>query len=142
MFDFPASRLKQISIVLNALFYTAIGIRHFMATEQFAGIMPDWLPAHSELVLISGFFEIAGGLGLLFGATRQYAGWGLLALLVCVFPANVNMALNPEPFIAQGMTLFALYFRLPWQFVFMAWVWWLSKPDAVAVEEVSEIATA
>ena len=54
----------------------------------------------------------------------------MLALLVAVYPANVHMALNPEPFVAEGMSLWALYLRLPFQFVFMAWVWWATKPEA------------
>ncbi len=100
---------------------------------SFVAIMPDYLPLHVELVYLSGVFEVALGLAVLFQPVRQRAGYGIIALLIAVFPANLNMALNPEPFLEQGMTMLALYGRLPFQFIFMAWAIWATRPDAKPV---------
>lgn len=88
-------------------------------------MMPSYLPWHAELVWISGVFEILGGVGLLIPATRRFSGWGLLALLVAVFPANLNMALNNIALPIEGMphSQTALWVRLPFQLVLAAEVW-------------------
>ena len=84
-----------------------------------SGIMPRLL------VFGSGFFEIAGGLGLLVKQTRRAAAWGLIALFAAVFPANVNMAVHKiytdNPWILWG--------RLPFQGVLIAWAYWFTRPD-------------
>ena len=66
---------------------------------------------------------------MLIPATRSWAGWGLVALLLAVYPANIHMAVNPEPFVADGMSLWALYLRLPLQFVLIAWAWWATRGE-------------
>jgi uncharacterized membrane protein len=81
--------------------------------------MPDYLPAHRELVAASGVAEIAGGLGALHPRTRRPAGWWLVATLLAVFPANVHMAVHPERYRRIPRAL--LYARLPVQVLFMAW---------------------
>ena len=126
----PRNRVRAALLLLASLFFLFAGVSHFTSPGFFVSIMPPYLPAHLELVYLSGVFEILGGLGVLLPATRRWAGWGLLALLVAVYPANVHMALNPESFVAEGTPLWALYLRLPFQFVFMAWVWWATKPEA------------
>jgi uncharacterized membrane protein len=100
--------------------FVGLGTLHFTHTRVYVGIMPPYLPAHRELVLISGAAEIAGGAGVLVPATRRHARWWLIALLVAVFPANVQMALHPEPY---GIPRWALWARLPFQAVFGALVW-------------------
>ena len=104
-----------------AVGFVAAGTLHFLRPGMYEAIMPDYLPAHRELVLASGAAEIAGGAGLVLPATRRAAGWGLLALLVAVFPANVHMALHPERY--QQFEPALLWARLPLQAVFAAWVW-------------------
>jgi uncharacterized membrane protein len=126
----PRSRVRAVLLLLASLFFVVAGVSHFTNPDFFVSIVPPWLPAHLELVYVSGVFEILGGLGVLLPATRRLAGLGLLALLVAVYPANVHMAVNPEPFVAQGTPLWALYLRLPLQFVFIAWVWWATRPEA------------
>lgn len=74
------------------------------------------------LVQISGICEVLGGIGVLVPNTRRFAGAGLIALLVAVFPANVQMALHPELYADIG-TVQAFYIRLPLQLVLIAWVW-------------------
>ena len=107
-------------LVTVAVFLTS-GILHFARPKMYTAIMPDYLPAHRELVLVSGGAEIAGALGVLLRPTRRLAGWGLLALLVAVFPANLNMALNPERFRKIPQAL--LWARLPLQLAFGRLVW-------------------
>jgi len=84
--------------------------------------MPPYLPLHSELSYISGFFEILGAIGLLFAQTRKASGYGLLILLIIIFPANIHMAIHPEYF--PDYSKLTIYLRLPLQFLFMAWVYW------------------
>ena len=78
------------------------------------------------LVYVSGFFEILGGIGLLVPATRRWAAWGLVALYVAVFPANVNMAVHRIGFDGPSWVLWA---RLPLQAVLIAWAWWFTRPS-------------
>lgn len=103
----------------------ATGITHFVKPEPFMKIVPDWLPAHRMLVLVSGFFEILGGVGLQIPRVRKPAAWGLAALFLAVFPANINMAVNrilvDNPVILWG--------RLPFQAVLIAWAWWYTRPE-------------
>src|SRR4051812_49208535 len=102
---------------------TWVGALHFVRPEAFVRIVPSALPAPLMLVYLSGAFEIAGGLGLLVARTRRLAAWGLIALYVAVFPANLNMALNDIPF-GEGPTPPALlWLRLPFQLVFIAWAY-------------------
>lgn len=110
------------------------GANHFVHPDGYVAIMPPDLPAHLELVYISGVFEMLGGLGVLFSHTRKLAAWGLIALLIAISPANVHMALHPEQF--PDIPAWVLYARLPFQLVFIAWVWWATRPDAAkAIEQ-------
>jgi uncharacterized membrane protein len=88
--------------------------------KAYVAIMPDYLPAHKELVAASGVAEIAGGAALMHPRTRRLGAWWLIATLIAVFPANLHMALRPERYkrIPRG----ALYARLPVQLLFAAWV--------------------
>ncbi|TCJ13371.1 DoxX family membrane protein [Flaviaesturariibacter flavus] len=79
---------------LMALAYIAAGINHFVHPGTYRAIMPPWLPAHAALVAVSGVAEILLGAGLLLPRTRRAAAWGIVVLLVAVFPANIQMALN------------------------------------------------
>lgn len=118
---------RRVARYLLALFFVGVGVTHFTNEEAFIAIVPPYLPAARALVWISGVFEILGGLGVLFVRTRRRAGIGLIALLVAVFPANVHMALHPEAF--PELPAWGLYARLPFQLLFIAWVWWVTKPD-------------
>ena len=83
-------------------------------------------PLHLEAVYLSGLFEILGGVGVLIARTRSIAGWGLLVLLIAVYPANIYMALTPEAF--PDTPLFVLYFRLALQFLFFYWAYSITRP--------------
>lgn len=108
---------------LAAVAFVAAGLNHFRNPAFYESIVPPRFPSPKSLVAISGVAEIAGGLGLLFPRTRRAAGWGLIALLIAVFPANLYMALRPERFSLPPWLLWA---RLPLQAVFIAWIWSVS----------------
>ena len=94
------------------------GALHFLRPRFFEAIVPDYLPAHRELVYASGVAEFAGGAGLLFAPTRRAAGWWLIATMVAVFPANVWMVQHPERY--KDIPEPALWARLPLQLGFIA----------------------
>ena len=106
--------------VLGAVFLLA-GTLHFARPRMYEAIMPDWLPAHTELVYASGVAEFAAAALTLHPRTRRAGGWGLVATLVGVFPANVEMALNPARF--EQFPPAALWARLPLQLVMIYLVW-------------------
>ena len=109
-----------------ALGYVAAGSLHFLATKTYMRIMPGYIPAHREMVLISGAAEIAGGLGLLVPQSRtgqpgRAAAWGLVALLIAVLPANVTMITEHGRF--PQVPLWAAWLRLPLQLPLIWWAW-------------------
>ncbi|CAA0085203.1 Uncharacterised protein [BD1-7 clade bacterium] len=122
--------MPRTPLLIIALFFMIGGIAHFVVMDFFVQMMPAYLGYHTELVIISGVLEIIGAIGLLVPQTRLLAGYGLLALIVAVYPANINMALHPEDFtdIPQAF----LYIRLPIQFLFFGFVWWAIKPERLA----------
>jgi len=103
-----------------ALVFVGAGVLHFVRPETYLRIMPPALPVPYLLVLLSGAAEVAGGLGLLLPATRRAAGWGLLALLAAVFPANVYMVGLAS---ALHLPAWVLWARLPLQPLLMWLVW-------------------
>lgn len=115
------SRPGPLRALLSLLFCSS-GVLHFTHTRRYERIMPPYLPAHRELVLVSGGVEIAGGAGVLIGALRRLIRPGLVALLVAVFPANVQMALDPEGTGAGGLPRWLLWVRLPLQALLVAGV--------------------
>jgi uncharacterized membrane protein len=96
------------------------GVGHFVATDFYVSIMPLYLPYHRALVLLSGVFEVAPGILLLVPKTSRFAAWGLIALLIAVFPANIFMFQHPERFPLPP-TLLLL--RLPLQGVLILWAY-------------------
>ena len=115
---------------LFGIFFIFAGLMHFAKPRWYQAIMPDYLPAHRELVLISGAAEMAGGAGLLTDRALRPAGWWLIATLVAVFPANVHMALHPERY--RRIPRWALWLRLPLQAVIIAQVWRVSSSGPAA----------
>ena len=132
----PGTWPRSVALLLLAAFFVFAGVMHFAATEFFVAIVPHWLPAPLALVYVSGIAEIVGGLAVLLPAARSLAGWWLVALLLAVFPANLQMALEAERWVANGTPRWALYARLPIQFLLIAWAWWATRP-ATQVEEVA-----
>ena len=85
---------KELLRVILAVSIIIVGVTHFALPEPYVKIVPPQLPYPLELVYISGFFEILGGVGLLVPPVSQAAAWGLIALFIAVYPANINMAVN------------------------------------------------
>ncbi len=110
------------SRTLLSAFFLVTGINHFVKPRSYEQIVPPSMQSQAKLLVqISGWAEIAGGLGVLLPATRRGAGAGIVALLAAVFPANLHMAVSPERF--PRIPRWALYARLPLQPLMMWWAW-------------------
>lgn len=123
--------IKTILKVIFALIFIAAGILHFAASDKFLRIVPPVLPFPLFIVYLSGVCEIALGVMLLIPKYTRFAAWGLIALLIAVFPANIYMALNPPLFPDISPAL--LYLRLPLQFVLIAWAYWFSNKSNIEI---------
>jgi len=113
--------LQKIAKLFAGPVMIVAGLNHFVSPRVYESIMPDYLPAHRELVYASGVAEALSGLMTLHPRTRRAGGWGLIATLIAVFPANVDMALNPEAF--EQIPAAALWARLPLQLGLIYLVW-------------------
>ena len=118
---------RTLSRLVVALFFVFVGLHHGIDPEPYLAIMPPYLPWHLELVYLSGVFEVLGGLGLLLKRTRRWAAWGLLALLVAVYPANIHMLVNDVYLPDMPEKRWLLWVRMPMQFVFAAAVLWAGE---------------
>ncbi len=118
---------KLFTILLMSIFYVRIGVHHFLDPEYFLNIMPPFLPYHLELVYISGFFEILLGLLLIFPKYRFYASWGLIILLIAVFPANIYLAQSEIAQQGLDVSKEVAIWRLPFQALFIGLAYWHSK---------------
>ena len=112
---------KRGSLRALGVFFIGAGVNHFVIPGTYERIVPPGLGDPAMLVRVSGVAEVAGGVGALVPSTRRLAGFGLIALLAAVFPANVYMALNPAKF--AKIPAWALYARLPLQPLMMLWAW-------------------
>ena len=123
---------KQILKVIFAVCMIAAGLSHFIVPHPYVKIVPPQLPYPEAIVYISGFFEILGGIGLFIPPLSRAAAWGFVLLLIAVYPANINMAVNNIHInnIPDGNWFQAI--RLPFQFVLIAWAYWYTKPDKEA----------
>ena len=118
-------RLKILTRYLLGVLFFAAGVNHFVMTDFYVRIMPPYLPWHLELVYVSGLVEASLGLLLLFRRWSAWAGWGLIALCVAVFPANLHMAMHPELF--PQFSELGLWLRLPLQGALMGWAYWYTR---------------
>lgn len=116
--------------ILLAIFCIVAGILHFLKPAAYLRVMPPYIPFPLMMVYASGLCEAGLGLGLLIPKISRLAGWGLIALLVAVFPANLHMALHPEAF--PEIPAWALWARLPLQGVLIFWVYRVAHKKAPA----------
>ena len=125
-------KVKAILRWVLTVFMVAAGLNHFLSPEPYLGMMPAEIPErfHVLLVDISGIAEMAGGLGLILPATRRLAAWGLIALYVAIFPANLNMAINHLPLGTKPIDAWLLWARLPLQLLLIVWSFWYTRRDA------------
>jgi uncharacterized membrane protein len=126
------SPVQSAALVLASVFYDGAGSLHFIRPEFYLRIVPPYVPWHLAMVRVSGFFEILGGLGLLVPKTRRMATWGLIALLVAVFPANLYMATNPIEAGADSIAPVFRWGRLPLQLLLIWWLFWCSRPRSAS----------
>jgi uncharacterized membrane protein len=110
-------------LLLLVTLFAVSGIGHFVMPEPFERIVPRWIPLPRLMVYISGAAELAGAIGLLIPAFRKTAGWGLIVLLVAVFPANINMLQMARALEASAFYPIILWARLPLQPLLIWLVW-------------------
>jgi uncharacterized membrane protein len=114
---------------LFAAIFIFAGFNHFYNPDFYLRIMPPYLPWPSALHLIAGLFEVVLGVMLLTPRFQRLAAWGLIALLLAVYPANIHMAVNWR--LYPDLPMIFHWIRVPLQFVLIAWAWWFTKADEV-----------
>jgi uncharacterized membrane protein len=117
--------LKLVSKYLMSILFVLAGVYHFVNPAFYLRIMPPYLPWHLFLVYLTGVFEIVLGVLLPIPRFTRRAGFGLIALLIAIFPANIHMAINAE--LYSDISPIALWIRLPLQGVLMAWAYWYTR---------------
>jgi uncharacterized membrane protein len=118
---------KKIMKLLLAVFFVAGGINHFVNPDFYLKIMPPYLPWHRELVYLSGVLEAVFGAMLMIPRYSRLAAWGIIAVLIGVFPANIHMAVNSH--LYPEISPIALWLRLPLQGVLIAWAYWFTRSE-------------
>ncbi|MEL6139180.1 MAG: hypothetical protein AAFR42_17460 [Cyanobacteria bacterium J06628_6] len=131
MDNFLKSNRRKLRGVLAVCMIVA-GILHFAITDSFVTIVPGFLPFPAALVYISGVIEIVLGTALLVPQVQQLAAWGLVALFIAVYPANINMAVNDLLLEEVPNSWIFHVVRLPLQFVLIAWAYWFTRPATAA----------
>jgi uncharacterized membrane protein len=128
--DTALARLKRPLLYVMGPAYVVAGALHFVVPDLYAQIVPPVLPRPKALVYLSGLAEIALGIGVLVPRTRRLAAWGLVLLLVAVFPANVYMATHDVAIEGSPVgdpSTAARWGRLPLQAVLVLWAWWYTR---------------
>lgn len=109
------------NLYIMAGIYIFTGAMHFITPKVFVRIMPTYLPWPKALVIASGIAEIVLAIGLLLPDTRTWAAWGLIALLIAVFPANVEQVRTKRA--RMKLPMWVVILRLPLQLVLIYWAW-------------------
>jgi uncharacterized membrane protein len=112
--------MQTIGLYLMAAFFVYAGVSHFTKKHFFMKAMPPYIPNHELMVILSGIAEILFGIGLLFPQTKPLAAWGIILLLVAVFPANIYMATSGK---FKKIPQWLLWLRLPLQVVLIIWAY-------------------
>ncbi|MES2796935.1 MAG: DoxX family protein [Bacteroidota bacterium] len=112
--------MSQLSLYLQVIFYVFAGINHFRMERFYLKMMPDYLPWHKQIVFWTGIAEIALGIGLLFSPIRNIAAWGIILLLLAIFPANIDMILSQK---FNKIPKWILWIRLPFQVILILWAY-------------------
>ena len=110
-----------LGLGLCAALYVTAGVLHFVMPRFYLRMMPPWIPAHRFCVYASGVAEVCLGIALLVESVRPAAAFGIIALLIAVFPANITMFQTPEKF--RSVPRWALALRLPLQGALIYWAW-------------------
>lgn len=115
------TRRRNLFLIAGLFFFA--GAMHFAIPERYASIVPAWIPSPTLMVYISGIFEMLGGIGVLVEPARRLAGMGLIALLIAVFPANVQMLSSAAGNGASPLYILLLFLRLPLQPLMIVWIY-------------------
>ena len=110
-----------------SLLYVVVGIKHFTNTDFFVNIVPSIINCKKEVILVSGLIEIILGILLLFNQTRKFAAWGIILLLIAVFPANIYLYLSETARDTLSISKKQALYRLPFQIPLMIISYWHSK---------------
>lgn len=124
-FTITMPSFKTLTRVIFGLLFVAAGVNHFVDTPFYMAIMPPYLPWHYALVIISGVAEVVLGFASLIRKLSHPAAWGIIALLIAVFPANIHMATHPE--LYPTIPAITLWLRLPLQFLLILWAYWYTR---------------
>lgn len=116
---------KIVTKIIFAVFFIVAGFNHFIDPAFYLRIVPPYLPWPQMLVVVSGMAEIVLGVGLLIPRLSRLAAWGLIGLLIAVFPANIHMAMHPELYPTIPVSL--LWLRLPLQGLLIIWAYWYTR---------------
>jgi uncharacterized membrane protein len=122
------STAKRVLLWGMGAFYILSGLNHFLSADAYIAIMPDYLPWHSQLVFLSGAAEMVLGVAVLIPATRVAAAWGIIVLLIAIFPANLYVAMNDLAYVGDDPDTVVNWLRLPLQLVLIAWAHWYTRP--------------
>jgi len=130
---FVAIHMKQFKwlglAIVFAWFFIG-GVAHFTSSDMFVRIVPPYVPYALAVVYVSGVLELLGAIGIWIPRTRTWAGNGLIALTICVTPANIYMWMNPHLFSNISETI--LVVRLIVQIVLIACIWWSTREPVTA----------
>ena len=118
---------KNITIYIISLLYIIVGIKHFIDTEFFIAIVPPYINFKKEVVLISGLLEVTLAILLLFHQTRKFAAWGIISLLIAVFPANIYLYISETPREILDISKNQALLRIPFQIPLIIIAYWHSK---------------
>ena len=114
------SNIQLFSLILMGGFYIYAGFSHFRVPKFFLKITPKWVPYPEQVNILVGVIEVALGAGLFFAATRHYAAWGIIALLIAVFPANVY---HFQKSLKKKKHVIPTLIRLPVQLLLIYWAY-------------------
>jgi len=121
---------KRILLWVMAVFYIVAGLMHFIRPDFYMPMMPPYLPWHAGLIFLSGVAELVLGIAILIPSLRPLAAWGIIALLIAIFPANLHIALYNVPVFGnpEGAGIWN-WVRLPVQLLLILWAWWYTQPE-------------
>ena len=127
------STVKRVLLVLMGVFYILAGANHFRDSGFYVPMMPGYLPLHLPLIFLSGLAEMVLGAAVLLPPLRRPAAWGIILLLIAIFPANIHIAVHNVPLggAQQGAGIWN-WVRLPLQGVLILWAWWYTQAEETA----------
>ncbi len=120
-YDFGLSARVAMSLMLC---FTAIG--HFAFTKGMSMMIPQFLPFKTNLVYLTGLFEILLAVGLLIPKLKVISGWTLIIFLLLMLPVNIHASIHNVDYqkgTLDGKGLSYLWFRIPLQFLFIVWTY-------------------